>query len=303
MKSLMSEQTQESFFQLADVAPKSHANLLDDLVPELIMQSHYWTKPDNNHTPAVMAQRIFDKKFKMLSEIDNVMLKIALISKLALKTPRLVESENFPDSILVCYPAAFDRLSLVLQKRAEQPLDMTGNLLHRIGFVLAINIPCGAQLLDLNSSIPLSSAILSVHRERSIKSLIRYCYCKGTGLWFRGHTDTGYLEEFNEVGWDNFYLRIAELLLRRKHMRGLVGTSWFYDPQLINISPRLAYLQQRQLERGAFLMRHRGTESDIKFATSTSDTRRRLCQEGKYTPISYSLIWGRSELLSWAKTV
>jgi len=250
-----------------------------------------------------MAELLFDKEFSHLPPDTQAALKLALAARLAIRTPSLVDNENFPDSILDNYPAAFDRLSIFLKRITEQPSDKASNIFNKIGFVLAISIPCGAQLLDLRSSVPVRSAILSVPRERSFSSLLRYFRNEGWGIWYRGHTDTEYLDEFNEEGWDRFYYRIAELLLRRKHVRGLVGTSWFYDPQLVQISPRLAYLQQRQLERGAYLMRHSTSERQVEFATKKSETRLRLFQEGKYVPVSYSLIWGRDEILSWAKTL
>lgn len=301
IKRLMSKQALDSFSQLADKAPKSYVNNLNDLSSILIEQCRSWTKPDNNHTPARMSQILFDKMFSHVSQPERTILKVSLVARLAKITPNIVHNKNFPDSILSNYPAAFDQLCIVLNKVAENPHNTSYNLFHRLGFVLAINIPCGAQLVDLRSTIPLTSAILSLHRERSLKSLINYVRYQGFGTWFRGHTNVESLEEFNEEGWDKFYLLIAELLLRRKNVRGLVGTSWFYDPQLVNVSPKLSYLQLRQLERGAFLMRHRGTESDIKFATKTSPTRRRLYEEEGYMPVSYSLVWGRNKLLNWAK--
>ena len=300
MNSLISPQAYECFSQLADVAPKRYAVSIDDLSMTFTEQSRKWSKPDSHNTPERMAQSLFDAKFSQATKTDVAALKVSLIARLAIKTPGLVETENFPDQILAYYPAAFDRLATALKKSVDQSPDTASILFHKIGFVLAINIPCGAQLLDLRSSIPWSSAVLSVYRERSVKSLARYVGCRGVGVWFRGHTDTEYLDEFNEAGWDRFYLRIAELLLRRKDVRGLVGTSWFYDPQLSSISPQIAYLQQRQLERGAFLMRHRALESDVVFATKTSSTRRNLYHEGKYIPVSHSLVWGRNEILSWA---
>ncbi len=298
---LISRQSFESFNKFADLAPKSYANTLDDLSSKLVSRCRSWKNLDNSRTPAKLAKLLFDKKFSQVSKFESVILQISLIAKLAKMTPIIVERENLPNSILGYYPSAFDRLAIVLEKVAENPLNTSYNLFNRIGFVLAINVPCGAQLLDLRSTVPLTSVILSVYRERSPKNLIRYVRCKGFGIWFRGHTDVEYLDEFNEDGWDKFYLRIAELLLRRKNVRGLVGTSWFYDPQLVNITPRLSYLQLRQIERGAFHMRHRDTELDIMFATKTSNTRRRLYQEGRYNPVPYSLIWDRNELINWAK--
>lgn len=301
---MIPKQASEYFFQLAGLAPRTYESSLEELSSIIVSQSHNWTKTSSYDLPARNAARLFDEKFLCVSQEDRAILKLALSAKLAIKTPSLVESENLPDSVLAYYPAAFDRVSKDLRKRAEMPFDTTNDpFANIIRFVLALTIPCGAQALDLSSRIPLTSAVLSVPRERSLSSLIRYLRCMGLGVWFRGHTDTAYLKEFNEEGWDKFYLRIAELLLLRKNVRGLVGTSWFYDPQLIDISPRLSYLQLRQIERGAYLMRHRGTKNDIEWATKTSTTRRRLYQEGKYTPIAHSLIWGRNELLSWAKTV
>lgn len=300
MNSLISPQAYDCFSQLAEVAPKCYASSLDDLSIILKSQSLKWSKPDSHSTPERMAQRLFDTKFSRAPKTDVGALKLSLIARLAVNTPDLVEIQNLPNDVLDHYPAAFDRLATALKKSVDQSPDTANILFHKIGFVLGISIPCGAQLLDLKSSIPLSSAVLSVYRERSVKSIARYLGCMGVGAWFRGHTDTEYLDEFNEAGWDRFYLRIAELLPRREYVRGLVGTSWFYDPQLVSISPQIAYLQQRQLERGAFLMRHRALESDVAFATKTSSTRRKLYQEGNYIPVSHSLVWGRNEILSWA---
>ena len=92
-------------------------------------------------------------------------------------------------------------------------------------------------------------------------------------------SDVFALNEFNEQGWDKCYLRIADLLDLRKDIQGMIGTSWFYDPQLLEISPRLAYLQKCPLERGAFLLRHGTGHFDIEHATMTSKTRRRLYNE------------------------
>ena len=110
------------------------------------------------------------------------------------------------------------------------------------------------------------------------------------GIWalvLRVHTESRSLTEFNEQEWDNCYLRTAELLERRKDIRGLVGSSWFYDPKLLEISPRLAYLRQRPLERRAFLLKHGTRPFDIDQATMASKDTASPIPRGKYT--SYML--------------
>jgi len=80
----------------------------------------------------------------------------------------------------------------------------------------------------------------------------------------------------------------------------MVGTSWFYDPQLLAISPRLAYLQTTPLAHGAFLVRHGSGAIHTELATATSPTRRALAEKGSYIPVCYSLVWPRAELVRWA---
>jgi hypothetical protein len=300
---LIPDQAGELFAELVSDLPKSYANALDELTDLITSQCGRWVRTVDYEAPARRVERLLERRFQGRPDEKSVLTR-ALLANLALKTHVLLEKENLPDSVLVLYPAAFDRMAADLRIEAEGSFDPTSNSLSKyIRFLLALTVPCGAVAVDLASRIPFSSVVLSVLRGRDINILIRYLQCKGFGTWFRSHVDVGYLEEFNEAGWERYYIRIAELLSRREHVRGLVGTSWLYDPQLLRISPRHSYLQVRTLERGAFLMRHRGAQSDVEQATKTSKTRRRLHREGEYTPVSYSLVWGRKELLSWARSV
>lgn len=301
MQSLMSKKTLESLCYLANLVPDAYRAKLDIFAKTLVEKHRIWDKPGNNNTQANVSLALFEEQFGDVSIEESALLKVALLANIAKITPDLVQQESYPNSVLSNYPSAFERLVTRLEDATETPIKKNDHLFNRLNFVLATSIPCGAQSLDSRSSVPLKSVILSIPRQKSAKAMINFIRCQGWGPWFRGHTDVDYLTEFNEAGWDRYYLQIAELLITKKEIRGLAGTSWFYDPQLVDISPRLAYLQQRQLERGAFLMRHRSTEADIQFATQASSTRKRLFDEGKYIPVSHSLIWGRNEILNWAK--
>ena len=80
----------------------------------------------------------------------------------------------------------------------------------------------------------------------------------------------------------------------------MAGTSWFYDPALPAISPRLAYLQSTPLANGAHLVRHGPGADHTARATETSPTRKALVASGSYVPIAGTIMWPRSDLLSWA---
>jgi nifR3 family TIM-barrel protein len=95
---------------------------------------------------------------------------------------------------------------------------------------------------------------------------------------------------------------VRRLLLAHLEVRGVVGTSWFFDPQLDAISPRLSYLR-KPLERGAFLVPGRSGAFDIASATVNSDARRQLFEQGHYMPVPQTLVWPRKELLLWARSL
>lgn len=301
MESLLSDSSRDIFTRIASAEPELGEQLFNDLSACFDRQSTTWKHTTDNKAPGREIQAIFDEATVNISADRKQALARFFCAKMALVMLGRIPAENLPDSILSYYPAEFDHLAQRLQAFSQGQDAQGDNLLQRVTrFLLCLTVPCGAQDLDLTERVPLTSALMAIQRERSVRSLIHYIRCRGTGIWLRPHTNTGRLDEFNETGWDHFYLRVAELLTRREHVRGLALTSWFYDPALLEISPRLAYLQTRPQERGAHLMKHGSSGHAIEFATRTSETRRRLYEEGKYLPTEYSILWGRRELLTWA---
>lgn len=162
-------------------------------------------------------------------------------------------------------------------------------------------IPCGAQSIALNGVVSFKS-LLSRDAPGAFKNTSEWmkAVLQGGRNWFRTHTDSRILEDFNELGWDRCYGNIAAMLKEHPDILGMVATAWFYDPEILTISPRLSYLQSRPVERGAFLFRHGPAPHHTAWATEKSETRRRLVEEGKYLPQCYSMVWPRHSLLRWA---
>jgi hypothetical protein len=124
---------------------------------------------------------------------------------------------------------------------------------------------------------------------------------RGFKPFYQIHTDIRYTKYFNEENRRNCYLTIAELLKLNRKIKGMFAGSWLYDPQLEEVSPRLAYLRRKPLQNGAKTYRLGTNEADITLATAKSPTRRRLFREGKYIPTAYLIIWPRRELLQWSE--
>ena len=160
-------------------------------------------------------------------------------------------------------------------------------------------VACGAQVADLQSGMP-RRLILSDGLANLPTNLIFALRAGGFSPYCEIHTHTPTLNDFNPDGWDRCYLCIAEICRGNRSIKGMIGSSWFYDPDLETISPNLAYLRRRPLENGAKLFRIGPLPASKRDALATSKTRRKYYEEGKYTPTHYALVWSRDELLRWA---
>ena len=118
----------------------------------------------------------------------------------------------------------------------------------------------------------------------------------GSRYFFQHHTHTSLLKRFNEEGWIKTYRLVAELLAVNPDHKGFCGASWFYDPQLEDVSPRLVYLAEYPLARGAKWF-HLG-EDHSGSALSKSRTRIALYESGKYIPQSYMLVWPAKAMIN-----
>ncbi|KAK0349259.1 hypothetical protein LTR94_033879, partial [Friedmanniomyces endolithicus] len=92
----------------------------------------------------------------------------------------------------------------------------------------------------------------------------------------------------------------AELCRLRPELAGMIGSSWFYDPPLTEISPRLAHLRLNPLKGGAFLVHQGPGEIHTARAAAASASRKALIDAGDYTARSWLMVWPRKQLIAWA---
>jgi len=126
---------------------------------------------------------------------------------------------------------------------------------------------------------------------------------KGTKPLYEMHTDShdpDLMADFNYEGFTRAYMRIAQLLKLNENVRGVFASSWFYDPQLAVISPRLAYLREIITNNGGRCFYWGASGQATKDAILKSPTRSQLYKEGRYRPIKYMVVWSREKMLRWA---
>ncbi len=170
--------------------------------------------------------------------------------------------------------------------------------LKDLGLARLTLVPAGAQLVDLTRG-PSKRLMLSADSSQVLRFLRLYLRLPlGLAPLFEIHTHDEMLGDFNEPGWERCYARIAELLSVNPRVKGIYGSSWFYDPAIATISPRLKYLHSTPAANGAYFF-HIGPDESGN-AIATSRTRRELYRTGQYVPQKYLMVWHRKDILRWA---
>ena len=224
----------------------------------------------------------------------------ALIAHLASRLRFRLEELELPQEVLERVPPALARLHAFLSKQRDGYELGDDYFLRDARFAAGWTVPCGSEVIDLRARVSLPGSVQIALRGRAPHVALGHLKPGGTNAWFAPHLELRYLDEFNETGWETTFRNVASLLLRHTDVVGVVGYSWWYDPNLELISPQLAYLRRRPADGGAIFLRGHTSEFDIKNATAKSQTRRRLYEAGRYTPVGYKMVWLRRDILSWA---
>ena len=223
-----------------------------------------------------------------------------LVAELASALMARLADRNLTRDVLVLVPAAMARLLQQLGTASGAGYEFPDDdFVKDLRFAAGLTVPGGAEVLDLRSKLGTRASLQFLARRPSLGALLAMLGNRSIDPWFRIHTEKRYLRHFHAPGWDAFYRRVASMLHAHPKVHGVVGTSWFFDPQLETISPRLAYLRS-PLAHGAFLVRGQTTAFDIASATVNSEARQALVAQGRYTPTPYTLVWPRDAVLRWA---
>lgn len=184
----------------------------------------------------------------------------------------------------------------------DEWLDLSHDLFHKeFGLASLRLFAAGSQLIDVRCGIP-RSVIFAEGKLQAPGRLLVFSRLGGFNPYFEIHTHKFNLDQFHEAGWEECYRCCAELYGLFPKSLGMFGSSWFFDPALESISPRLNYLRSTPIAGGAKLMFYSEGGDAIANSLATSVSRRQLFGEKKYMPKNYLLVWGREAQIAWAKT-
>jgi hypothetical protein len=213
-----------------------------------------------------------------------------------------IERLNFPESVRGLITKEFGRIRTLTESGSSAEFDLREHSL-RSDFRIAGfgRIPVGVEHMEL-SGVP-----RSLLYRGGISQGARF----GRMLWHSGGVAPYYQTHMSHgVAPAHFGLvytprsqrkmlrNIAECLKLNPQVRGLLASSWWFDPELETISPGLGFLRRGFVESGAFLFRYGPPAND--HATANSPQRKKLVEEGKYTPMTYTIVWPRKLMIRWA---
>jgi hypothetical protein len=166
--------------------------------------------------------------------------------------------------------------------------------LHRL-------IPAGGQLIDPGSGLPRS--VLFRAPLSSIPKTLSYIavHCRGFKPFAEFHTHERMRHFFTPEGWEYCFRRLPAVFRSYPQLKGVLGGSWFFDPQLETISPSLSFVREVPKRWGAIIVRW-GT-SATHDALVMSQHRRDLHDQGLYQPTNYYVVSAKSRILKHAQTI
>ncbi|CAN7254506.1 hypothetical protein [Brevundimonas sp. LjRoot202] len=280
---------------LARVSPDDRARLhglKDAAADAAVASAPHWDFDQPAHRAEEALQAVFGAA---LTDVH----RRALVALWALEMPARVPAADLPPAVMALYSEWIGRLADFLTA-APDPYDRDF-WAKDVRIALVLSVPgARTQMIDLSSPMGPGQVLRHAREGWGWSVVPAYAAAQAWKPWLEVHTESRELGDFNEAGWDRAWATAAEILRRRPEMAGMLGSSWFYDPPLEQISPRLAYLRVNPLKHGAFMVHQGPGDIHTQRAATSSPTRAALIETGEYIARSWIVAWPRAALIRWA---
>lgn len=278
---------------LSALKAECEPRLIQYIVSQKMKEKHDAVRPFKPEHLVILFEKIKDSIGKKALE---PLRKIMMLESLLANWDDLF-SENYPPIIQQQFLMSARRFLWMCQSKKGWMSHDDEVFWKDLAIARQQMFPAGAQIVEAYSGFGFMQG-LSIDPCQTFNFLKLIAHCGGRKGYYQIHTHIPDLDQFNEQGWIDCFLGIAAMLKCHKHIKGVFGGSWFYDPRLVEISPHLEYLQTIPFYNGAFRF-YIGVDR-TRNAFSASKKRLVLYNEGKYNPKSYLMVWPRDVLLKWA---
>ncbi len=197
----------------------------------------------------------------------------------------------------------FDRILKGLEKPRPNYYVRDNHLFRRDLAITRLKVfPNGFELYDIGILIARKEAI-----KGGLKSLWRFIKAfqlqllEPLGPFYEPHWDRRYIKYFSPLEYERCSVRVADMLVANPDIKGIAVPSWWYDPQLGQISPEMAFLLDVPKSGGARFMKLEGHNPYLLTdSLAHSPARKAAYEAGTYKPQSIMMVWPRRELIAWA---
>lgn len=257
------------------------------------------------HTYSYISKRIKEYYTTINKECQiDAFQKLLLLQFIKKAQGRISKNCDLTPNIIDCYHEAFEKFMTKIENNrfAEEFYRFDDNRYLKVQSVCALHsLPLNPFIIDrdrLSLRFLFSSGLKQFFAGLNLV-LFRM---KGVSPVYKIHTnqlDLDAMKHFNRNGWTNMFMNLAVLLEEVKDIKAVCGTSWFLDPELINVSPELSYINSLMHDMNAFIFGFRTDKQSVKNALFMNPKRQKLFNEGSYIPRKHLIVILRKDLLIW----
>jgi hypothetical protein len=224
---------------------------------------------------------------------------LALLAALIEDHPRRWPDGKLDAQLEPCFIDSYHRiLTAVARGGATSLMPDTDAFAKELAICLHRLIPAGGQLVDPGGAFP--RRLLIRRPTRDTLAAARYLLLNAGGFtpFAIFHTSLFQRHWFTPAGWEFTFRCLPAVFRSYPHLKGLLASSWFYDPLMRDISPELNFVREIPQRWGAvfvYVGPEPGADSD---ALLLSKYRRELFEAGKYTPQKYAFVVSKKDVLA-----
>lgn len=290
------------------LARQAGDRLLESTIPELVyLIDRYQAQRSYNCFPEEALAK--ERRIRQLHDVSVLadFYRLMIVKLLREREERSL-SHCIPESVATLTQDAMHRITSGLEKVNASHFSLTNDLFAKdLGISRLKLLPCGAELVEVWSGIPrrvmLTGGIWQLVDCLKYLSATFHLPTKRIQPLYEMHWDRRLAKQFSPAGYNECYLRIADLLIANPEVKGMLSSSWWFDPALETVAPELLFLRKVPETYGARVYRLGPDPQSTRQALVWSAHRRGLYQQGKYVPMRCMLIWARDDLLAWARQV
>jgi hypothetical protein len=218
-------------------------------------------------------------------------------------TPR-IDTLAVPDTMKALVRREYARIEKVLERAPDDDLDLKRHTIRCDFRIVGFGrIPAGVEHIEMGG-VP-RSLLWKGGAAQALRVARALGDARGASPFYSAHLTHGikpwaFLMAYNPDTLVTWHRNVADCLRMNPRIRGLIASSWWYDPAMARVAPHLAFLREGSLAHGAILATAGSTAGSRAFAIANSPERAQLVSSGEYNPASFSVIFTRQALLRWA---